>query len=782
MKGQAMSLSTVEQRALELSGSCFRYSPAEKMRLLTISSFPELGKTVALRFLEWCQHNPEGVVSLPTGKTPEHFIKWVSHLLNTWSSADTANLAAEYGLRPERPRIDGLHFVQIDEFYPMSAAQKNSFTWYVNEFYLKNFGFDPKRAMLIDCEKIGLRPGESLADYWPKMEVDLSLRHRQPANELERRQAGLIARIDQWCDQFEQRIRSLGGLGFFLGGIGPDGHIGFNMRGSAHYSTTRLCETNYETQAAAAADLGGVEVSSRRLVITIGLETITNNPKCVSIIMAAGESKAPVVRDAIEREADVLYPATALHKLPGACFYLTAGSTKLLQRRRLAALEAREEIGAEQTEQALVDLAVAAGKRLSELAPSDLARDGLARRTVELSGRRLEELAAETRAALISRIEKGMAPLESLSFLHTEPHHDDIMLGYMPALVRSIRPASNTHHFATLTSGFTAVTNDFLIRQLACLEEYINTANDFHARMGEGDYFNPGNRTARNRDVWAYLDGIASNDISLQHEGTCRRLIRNLMEVFADADIPAVRRQITKLQQYLASAYPGQKDPVHVQKLKGMCREWESECLWGYFGWKTENIHHLRLGFYSGDIFTEEPEENRDAVPVRQLCQRVNPDVLTLAFDPEGSGPDTHYKVMQAIRQALEDYTPARSKDGLRVWGYRNVWYRFHPAEANIYVPVSLNMFSVMQSSFMNTFVSQKQASFPSYEHDGPFCELAQKIQVEQYQTLKTCLGREWFNEHDSALIRATRGFVFLREMTLEELSTHCRRLKAAQE
>ena len=54
--------------------------------------------------------------------------------------------------------------------------------------------------------------------------------------------------------------RALGGIGFFLGGIGPDGHIGFNVRGSDHFSTTRLTGVNYETQAAAASDLGGIEV------------------------------------------------------------------------------------------------------------------------------------------------------------------------------------------------------------------------------------------------------------------------------------------------------------------------------------------------------------------------------------------------------------------------------------------------------------------------------------------------------------------------------------------
>ncbi|HBG26663.1 MAG: hypothetical protein A2Y10_18395 [Planctomycetes bacterium GWF2_41_51] len=58
----------------------------------------------------------------------------------------------------------------------------------------------------------------------------------------------------------------------------------------------------------------------------------------------------------------------------------------------------------------------------------------------------------------------------------------------------------------------------------------------------------------------------------------------------------------------------------------------------------------------------------------------------------------------------------------------------------------------------------------PSFEYDGPFSMLAQRIQVQQYQKIKTCLGRQWFNNHDSLLIRATTGFGVLKLMTAEEL------------
>ena len=47
---------------------------------------------------------------------------------------------------------------------------------------------------------------------------------------------------------------------------------------------------------------------------------------------------------------------------------------------------------------------------------------------------------------------------------------------------------------------------------------------------------------------------------------------------------------------------------------------------------------------------------------------------------------------------------------------------------------------------------------------------------------LKTCLGREWFAEHPSALIRGTRGFVFLREMNLTEFRQTAQELRRAAE
>ena len=97
-------------------------------------------------------------------------------------------------------------------------------------------------------------------------------------------------------------------------------------------------------------------------------------------------------------------------------------------------------------------------------------------------------------------------------------------------------------------------------------------------------------------------------------------------------------------------------------------------------------------------------------------------------------------------------------------------------------VPVSLNSLSMMHTAFMNCFGSQSAASFPSYEHDGPFSELAQRIQVDQYKMVKTCLGKDFFLKSDHPRLRASRGMIFLKEMQLPEFFSRVRELKKMTE
>jgi len=773
--------SKVEQIALRTRNQLLIHPPVEKIGVIVVNNFPALGKITALRFIEWALENPGGAISLPTGKTPEHFIKYLTHYLRTWNTAETQKELSDNGITAKnRPDMSSFHFIQIDEFYPIDSAQHNSFYYYVEKYYIRGFGLDPDKALLIDCLKIGLPENTSLEYIWPNGEVDLSLRYRHPITNLEHIQKCVLEEIDQWCHDYERKIQALGGIGFFLGGIGPDGHIAFNVAGSDHNTTTRLTPTNYETQAAAADDLGGIEVAKKRLAITIGLQTITYNPDCTAIIMAAGDAKARVVSDGVCQKPHVRYPSTALQKLQKARFYLTAGAAKSLLERKYKHLVQTEQISDKNIEKLVIDLALLKHKRILDLTEEDFKNDRLGCVLIKKADGPIRSLVQKIHSNLAAKVEAGSYIRSNTVFLHTAPHHDDIMLGYFAHITRHIRNPSNKHTFTYMTSGFNAITNHYALSMVENLRYFMET-QEFHELLDE-KYFSPLNQHARNRDVWQYLDGIAANSIFMKQEGEARRLFRNLMEIFEEDDAENLGNRIHELANYLRTQYSGKKDMPHIQKMKGMIREWEADCLWGFLGFDNSSVKHLRLGFYKGEIFTEEPTIHRDVTPILHLLRDVKPDVVTVALDPEASGPDTHYKVLQAVAEALRRYEEESKRSDITIWGYRNVWYRFHPSEIDLFIPVSLNMFSGLQNGFNDAFVSQKDASFPSHEYDGPFSGLSQQIQVDQYQKLKTCLGRQFFNDHERPLIRAARGFVFLRQMTLSEFYTHAREIKKTTE
>jgi len=743
---------------------------------IIVDTYPNLGLLTALRFLEWSAENPQGLVSLPTGKTPEYFIKWTHHILANWNKPATEVLRKENGLEMKnKPELDQLRFVQIDEFYPIDPDQHNSFYHYVQNYYIDGFGLSADLGLFMNCKALPRTQGKELNEIFPGHQIDLSLRKRDPKSPLEEIQQETILLVDQWCTDYEAQIRQMGGIGFFLGGIGPDGHIAFNVRGSDHNSTTRLTATNFETQATAATDLGGIEISRNRLVITIGLSTITYNSEATALIIAAGDAKAKIVQASLEHQPDIHYPATVLQQLKGSRFYLTTGAAACLQ----DVINQKHHQGSwdqEKTERALIQICQDLNKYGHHLTFDDLNNDPVFSQIPELNTDTVPNIIE----AFKTKLDKGLKIPDGETFLHTGPHHDDIMLGYLPHVIHLIRSPENRHYFASMTSGFTSVTNGYLKEILIAAEDFLSTGK---IQMVEySDFFESGYKFKWDKDVYHYLDRVAANNKKGQARGLSHRLVRILVEIYSLKSKTELAKKIQEIMTYLDNCYDGEKNSAAVQRIKGMLREFEEELVWSHYGVQVRDVGHLRLGFYKGDIFSEVPQQKRDVKPVLELLRELKPTVITLALDPEGSGPDTHYKVLQAIAEALRFWQEEKDLSHLRIWGYRNVWYRFDPAETNIMIPVSLNSMATLRDTFMTCYLSQKNASFPSYELDGPFCDLTQKIWVEQHQLMQLILGRDFWYQHDHPRIRATHGLVFLKELTVEQFLGQARSLASSIE
>jgi glucosamine-6-phosphate deaminase len=363
-----------------------------------------------------------------------------------------------------------------------------------------------------------------------------------------------------------------------------------------------LTETNFETQAVAAGDLGGIEISSNRLVITIGLDTIVYNPEAVGIIIAAGEAKAGIVKDSLETKLNNVYPATVLQKLKNGRFYLTKGASVKLTDSMDSYYE-KGEWTWEKTERSVIELCKKLKKYGHRIKIEDLKADKYTRLIPGLS----DDTVNQVMKSIEAKLSKGLEQEHDQVLLHTGPHHDDISLGILPHITNQLHEPSNEAHFSVLTSGFTAVTNSFVIDTLQHTKKLLDEG--LIQMVNFEDFFQVGYSLKTDKDVYHFLTNVASENADARKRGLCHRVVRALVIVYEVKNKTQLRETINDVISILKNSYDGEKNPSKIQKLKGMIREFEEELVWAHFGVQVKNVHHLRLGFYTGDIFTEQPDK-----------------------------------------------------------------------------------------------------------------------------------------------------------------------------
>lgn len=713
---------------------------------LTVDNYITLGQLTALRFIEWVSLNPGGVVALPTGKTPEFFIKWLQYYLDNWEAESEHGIIGQLGIK--RPDFSSLHFFQLDEFFPINPDNERSFRYFVKKYYIDLLGFDPKKTHLINTyylneeEQKMLGGARNMSEVFTTGLVDLSLRTRTANNKSEMFQQRAIRMFDAFCTRYEQKIRDLGGIGFFLGGIGPDGHIAFNVRGSSPFSHTRLTTLNYESQAAAAGDLGGIQMVREKAVITMGIGTITYNSDCVAVIIAAGQSKAKVVKGSVLEEPTQKFPASFLQQLPHARFFITAAS----------AIGLPSATKSFSQEHLLIDEALTSGKTLAQLKEEQPDKDWQA-----------------VWQLIDDKVSRGLQTCENQVILHTSPHHDDVELAYFPYLHHLVRNKSVQNYFTYCTSGYTSVTSKYLRSVYTHLLERIHPVDVALMDEDMASVFT----TTYQDDLTHYLRGIARQDVSVQDYAVARRISRKWIEKLGINDIDRLQEFIMTETECLDAFEIGRREPESFHQAKSWLREFEAELVWAHFGLGCDHVSHLQLPFYSDDIFPHYPDFETDVRPILELLERVKPTIISLALDPEGSGPDTHFKTLIALSMAIDQYHEQHPEIDLHVWGYRNVWSRYHISDANMLIPTSLNSFAVIRSMFNTCYLSQRSADFPSYEYDGPFSELAQKVWVEQQDDICALMGEDYFYKSESMMMKRAYGMIYLKDMTYDEFHSY---------
>lgn len=118
------------------------------------------------------------------------------------------------------------------------------------------------------------------------------------------------------CDDFEKKIKTYGGIELFLGGMGADGHIAFNVPGSSLQSRTRLVNLNYETISANARFFDNDLTKVPKQALTVGVQTIMDASEIVIIV--SGIKKARALQHVIEGGVNHMWTLSALQNHPNA--------------------------------------------------------------------------------------------------------------------------------------------------------------------------------------------------------------------------------------------------------------------------------------------------------------------------------------------------------------------------------------------------------------------------------------------------------------------------------
>jgi len=116
--------------------------------------------------------------------------------------------------------------------------------------------------------------------------------------------------LEEECETYEERIRKVGGIDLFLGGIGPDGHIAFNEPGSSLSSRTRIKTLTYDTRVANSRFFGGDPNKVPRTALTVGVATVMDAREV--LIIVNGISKARALQKAVEEGVNHMWTVSML--------------------------------------------------------------------------------------------------------------------------------------------------------------------------------------------------------------------------------------------------------------------------------------------------------------------------------------------------------------------------------------------------------------------------------------------------------------------------------------
>ena len=599
------------------------YVPHTKIPTLVFPTSTQAARHVALMIESLIrQNNSAGrptVLGLPTGSTPvglyRELIRLHKEAALDFSRCITFNL---------------------DEYLPMAADDPHSYQRWMYETFFNHVNIPKANIHIPD----GTIPAEQVEDY---------------------------------CSQYEQKIRRAGGIDLQLLGIGRTGHIGFNEPGSTRHSRTRMATLDPVTRKDAASGFFGEENVPCQ-ALTMGVGTILEARKVV--LLAFGEHKAGIVRRTVEEEMTDAVTASFLQKHPDATMILDQSAAG-----QLTALRLPWTLGPVQWTQPLIRRAVIwlslqCGKALLKLSDDDFRDHHLYELLREHGpGEALGRRVFDEMLATICPQPAGPGPGKTV--LVFSPHPDDDVISMGGTIIRLVQQKHQVH-VAYMTSGNIAVF----------------------------DY-----------DAWRFADFVAE--------------FNRLFEI----DERQTQQVKVRVQDFLRAKLPGQPDSADLLKIKGLVRQTEARAAALACGIPPHQLEFMDLRFYRTGTIAKAPIHPQDVADIAELLRRLQPAQIYVAgelSDPHGTHRTCADAIFQAVRQVRAGPPSPAAGEGkgeaqsFEVWLYRGAWEEWEPHEIERVVALSPDELERKKHAIFRHQSQKDRAMFPGSSDRREFWQRAE--------------------------------------------------------
>ena len=504
--------------------------------------------------------------------------------------------------------------------------------------------------------------------------------------------------VRAYCQNYEKKIIDAGGIDIQILGIGRTGHIGFNEPGSSLKSKTRLVRLDRITRLDAASDFFGKEnVPSK--AITMGVGTIMGAKRI--ILMAWGEGKANIIKQAVEGPIQESVPATFLQNHQNCDFIIDRAAATSLTREATPWLVGDCDWTEGLIKKATIWLSETRNKAVLKLTNEDYNEYGMGSLIAEIGS------AEELNVKIFNQLQQTIT-----GWPGGKPQADDTK-----------RP-ERANPFPKKSIIFSPHPDDDVISMGGTLLRLVDQGHEVHVA-----YQTSGNIAVFDDEVIRFLD--FATDIQEHND--------------------ALQKQFQEVKTFLSNKSPGEVDQPIIQKFKGLIRKGEAMAACRYCGVQEANAHFQNLPFYETGTVKKNPYSEEDIALTYDLLNRIKPQQIFAAGDL--SDPHGTHRVCLDIIFATIDKLVADKVAWIKdcyVWLYRGAWQEWDIADMEMAIPIGpKDMIRKRNAIFKHQ--SQKDAAmFPGSDER----EFWQRAEDRNRETAKK------YNALGLAEYEAMEGFV----------------------